>query len=226
MKRGAARAKYVRRNGAGAETAGARELLLDRILDAAAEAFARQGYERTSMRQVGRQVGLSQSHLYYYVKSKPLLLFETQRRAVTMLVEVLREIEAAPGSAVDKLRNITRAIVRLIAHRSAAVAVYLHERKALPPNLLKALHEEGAQANAILDLIVHQGQQRGELRAIDPIILRQTIISIAAFPYQWLRTGPDARLSYQEIGEILADLVLEGAAVPAPRAARVRARSN
>jgi AcrR family transcriptional regulator len=189
-----------------------REALIGHILDAAAEAFAQRGYERTSMRQVGREVGLSQSHLYYYVKSKPLLLFETQRQAVVLLLELLRRIEASTASPLEKLRCIIREILRLIADRPAAVAVYLHERKSLPPRLLRALHQEGAEANAIIDRILCQGQAAGELRKMDLVILRQAVISVASFPYQWLRTGPDARLSYQQVSKILTDIVIQGVA--------------
>jgi AcrR family transcriptional regulator len=189
-----------------------REAFVGHILDAAAEAFAQHGYERTSMRQIGRAVGLSQSHLYYYVKSKPLLLFETQRQAVVLLLELLRRIEASTASPLEKLRCIIIEILRLIADRPAAVAVYLHERKSLPPRLLRALHQEGAEANAIIDRILCQGQAAGELRKIDHVILRQAVISVASFPYQWLRTGPDARLSYQQVSEILTDIVIQGVA--------------
>lgn len=46
------------------------------ILQAAAECFARYGYEKTTLDDIGRQVGLNKASLYYYYKNKESIYTE------------------------------------------------------------------------------------------------------------------------------------------------------
>ncbi|GAA1056923.1 transcriptional regulator [Agromyces luteolus] len=50
------------------------------ILDAALEEFGRRGYDRTSMREIARQTGLSQAGLLHYFSTKEELFLAVLRR--------------------------------------------------------------------------------------------------------------------------------------------------
>lgn len=52
----------------------------DEILDTALTLFAEQGYDRTSVREIARAVGLSQAGLLHYFASKEELFIEVLRR--------------------------------------------------------------------------------------------------------------------------------------------------
>lgn len=52
----------------------------DAILDAALELFAREGYDRTSVREIARQAGLSQAGLLHHFSSKEQLFLDVLRR--------------------------------------------------------------------------------------------------------------------------------------------------
>ncbi|WP_030621990.1 TetR/AcrR family transcriptional regulator, partial [Streptomyces fulvoviolaceus] len=56
------------------------EVRRQKIIDTAAELFARQGYAATSVNDLGRAVGLAKGALYYYIGSKENLLIEIQSR--------------------------------------------------------------------------------------------------------------------------------------------------
>jgi AcrR family transcriptional regulator len=56
------------------------ELKRDEILDAALATFAGQGYDRTSVREIARAVGLSQAGLLHYFSSKEEMFAEVLRR--------------------------------------------------------------------------------------------------------------------------------------------------
>lgn len=52
----------------------------DEILDAALELFAQKGYDRTSVREIARQAGLSQAGLLHHFSTKEDLFLEVLRR--------------------------------------------------------------------------------------------------------------------------------------------------
>jgi AcrR family transcriptional regulator len=56
------------------------ELKREEILDAALTLFAEQGYDRTSVREIARAVGLSQAGLLHYFTNKEELFAEVLRR--------------------------------------------------------------------------------------------------------------------------------------------------
>src|SRR3954470_5789796 len=52
----------------------------EQILDVAIEVFARNGYDKTSFREIARETGLSQAGLLHHFNSKQDLLVEVLRR--------------------------------------------------------------------------------------------------------------------------------------------------
>jgi len=74
------------------------------ILAAAKEMFVAEGYETVTTRRLADRVGISQTGLYVYFKSKEEILDALCRITFVRLAERLREVEAeaAPGEAVLK----------------------------------------------------------------------------------------------------------------------------
>ncbi|WAP52128.1 helix-turn-helix domain containing protein [Arthrobacter sp. ATA002] len=97
----------------------------DEILETALELFAERGYDRTSMREIAKQAGLSQAGLLHYFSTKGELFLEVLRRRDDRITD--------PGDeehrhSVDRLiravdRNSTEpGLVRLFVAMSAESA--------------------------------------------------------------------------------------------------------
>lgn len=92
---------------------------LARLLRCAATAFAAQGYERTSIRQVARLAGMSLAGLYYYVTRKEELLFLIQFHTFKMLVENLERILSEDMEPYWHLKRMVSAhVCYLVEHLS------------------------------------------------------------------------------------------------------------
>lgn len=76
------------------------------ILDAAAEAFARDGYTSVSLRAVAEAVGLSHGAIYGYFKDKDELFEALVQQSFDKLAAALR---ALPGRGGDPVRFLKRA---------------------------------------------------------------------------------------------------------------------
>jgi len=69
------------------------------LLRCAARAFAEYGYEKTSIRQVAQDAGISLAGLYYYVSCKEELLFLIQYHTFGALVENIERVIISRGAA-------------------------------------------------------------------------------------------------------------------------------
>jgi AcrR family transcriptional regulator len=71
----------------------------ERILAVAQELFTRQGYDKTSLRDIAERLEITKAALYYYFPRKEDILLELHLRLQTLGQTVIAELEAAPDGA-------------------------------------------------------------------------------------------------------------------------------
>lgn len=71
----------------------------ERILDVAQELFTRQGYDKTSLRDIANRLEITKAALYYYFERKEDILVELHLRLHAIGASLLDELEAAPDEA-------------------------------------------------------------------------------------------------------------------------------
>jgi AcrR family transcriptional regulator len=81
------------------------------ILDAAAELFREQGYERFSLRQVAERIGYSPTTIYLYFTDKDDLLFTVADVGFTRFGEQLLAAATSTADPVGRLRAMGRAYI-------------------------------------------------------------------------------------------------------------------
>ena len=69
----------------------------DDVIDAAGRLFAERGYHGTSMRDLGKALGLHGSSLYSHVSSKEDLLVEVVQRGAELFQRSAAAASSAPG---------------------------------------------------------------------------------------------------------------------------------
>jgi AcrR family transcriptional regulator len=107
-----------------------------RILDVALELFTRRGYEKTSLRDIAEQLGVTKAALYYYFERKEDILLELHLRLHAMGWEALDELETfdSPRERVAAWPAvISRFIDRAYENRELLM---LHQRN---PGAMEAL---------------------------------------------------------------------------------------
>src|SRR5579859_1565577 len=78
-----------------------------RILDVALDLFRRQGFERTTMRAIATEVGLSLGAAYYYFESKEALVMAFYERAS---LEIWPRIDSVLQPGMDLEQRLTAII--------------------------------------------------------------------------------------------------------------------
>src|SRR5260370_2297836 len=78
------------------------------IIAAASELFARNGFEGTSIREIGAASGVLSGSLYYHFPSKEDLLFTVHQESLTAM---RREVEVAIAEITEPWQRLSEAIV-------------------------------------------------------------------------------------------------------------------
>lgn len=137
----------------------------DLILDAAEALFASQGFDATTIKQIGARAGANPALIYYYFQGKDALYREVLRRAMTWLVQAAGErLDPAlpPGEAIPVMIGFQgeRLMERPTLPRLIA-------REMIDPHADHAAEHIGQLAGTVFNRIyglIEQGQQAGVFR--------------------------------------------------------------
>ncbi len=219
---GAARRADPERHGASAR--------LDRIVAAATEAFARDGYHKATMRQIAREgpggPGVGLAGMYHYVDSKERLLFLIQFRAFSgLLTEVTAKISGV-SDPVEQLRLLILTHVQYVASDMATLKVCSHELDSLTGEAYEQVRRVRRQyydlARDIVARLIAQERASGGARGADPRVdlsgrggLDESVATMSLFGtlnwiYRWYDPGRDrspASLAQQVFAQFLAGLL-------------------
>lgn len=89
-----------------------RQELRQTILDAAADLFLAEGYERFSMRQVAERIGYSATTIYRHFADKDELLFAVVDQGFERFGAALDEASRSTDDPIGRIRALGRAYVR------------------------------------------------------------------------------------------------------------------
>jgi AcrR family transcriptional regulator len=99
------------------------ELQRDRMLRAAASCFNQKGYSGTSLKDVARQLGLTDAALYYYVKNKEELVYQCYLRAAELGRAAMECARETGGDGFTQAASYIRYHVATIVGDAGPVAI-------------------------------------------------------------------------------------------------------
>lgn len=176
----------------------------ERILRAAEELFAKQGYANTTMEQIVTKLGMTKPFVYYYFHNK-LEVFETLSWRPT--VECFSamdfpEDDARPAhvKVADGLEQLIRAT---LVHYPSAFFPY-REPQVYRPEYRAAQKKIANHFYDRMCALLEQGRDDGMLEFQETKLTALAACSLPGFLFNWYR--PDGRLSPEEIVSELTQL--------------------
>ena len=146
------------------------------LFEAAAFAFAEQGYEAASVDRIAARAGVNKAMLYYHFGSKRAVYVEVLRDVFRAVGARARAIADGSGTAPEKLDAWISTIVGEAAARPWFPPIMLRELASgaprFDPDTFAMLNAVFA---AVRDIIV-QGQREGAFRDADPLLTHLTIM--------------------------------------------------
>jgi len=163
------------------------------VLAVAIQLFNRQGYDRTSMGDLARELGLTKSAIYHHVESKEALLSLAVDEALDALESALDAVGGA--TPYEQLRAAVHASVVVLVEHLPAVTLLLRVHGNTPVEQ-EALRRRRAIDARLADL-VRAAVTTGALRAdLDPQLISRLLFGLVNSLVEWVRpedgTGHDA----------------------------------
>lgn len=165
----------------------------DDVVRAAGRLFADRGYHGTSMRDLGKELGLLGSSLYSHVASKRDLLVEVVEEGARLFEQSAERALASGGTASDRLDALIAGHVDVVVDNIDVARTFLNEARML----------DGAHRSRIVDArdhyerafrsVIRAGIDDGSFRGdVDPKTASIFILSILNAIERWYR--PDGEL--------------------------------
>lgn len=180
---------------------------LREILETAAELFDRSGYANVSMDDIGRAVGLAKPSLYHYVKSKDEILYLIHSEFMDVSLRAMQSRRDGRSSE-EELRETIRDILVVMQTHRPMVRVFFEHYRDLDSRHRKAIVQQRDRYANYMQTLIRRGITRHEFRPVDPKLVSLAIFGMCNWMYQWYDAR--GRLPASEIGEIFAEIVLDG----------------
>jgi len=179
---------------------------VEAVLRAAVRLFNERGYDFTSMFDIAEALGITKSSVYHHISGKEQLLRMAVDRALDGLFEAADEVKALDASAVDRLEQLIRRSVLVLAERLEFVTLLLRVRgnTEVEQRALRRRREFDARVTEL----VRQAQAEGDLRAdVDPATAARLLFGMVNSLTEWYspRRGGAA-----ELADTIAGLAFEG----------------
>lgn len=179
------------------------------VVAAAGRMFADKGYHGTSMRDIGKAVGLLGSSLYSHIESKEDLLVEVVDEGARLFLDSASRAVATSSSADIRLRLLIEGHVEVVLDHRDVVRTYLNEARMLDDEhratVLSARDNYEAAFRDAIKLGIEDGQYRAGL---DPKMASIFILSILNALERWYQ--PDGGLDRGELVGSIWGFIGEG----------------
>ena len=177
------------------------------VIAAAGRLFAEQGYHGTSMRDLGKELGLLGSSLYSHVESKQDLLVEVVEEGARLFHASSAAAMAAKGAPADELRQLISGHVGVVLDNPDVVRTYLNEARMLDVEHRSRVIAARDRYERAFRQVISDGISDGSFRSdADPKLYSIFILSILNAIERWYR--PEGRANRNQLVEELSDFSL------------------
>ena len=176
-----------------------------RLLLAAVEAFAEQGYHATTTRDIATAVGMSPAALYVHFPSKAALLGRISMEGHEAALELVRDaIEGAGADPVARVRAVVSRFAAWHAENHRTARIVHNELAALPEEDRAAVGQLRHRIQRMVEDELVAGEAAGSMRVADPRAVARALLSLSVDVARWY--VPAGRESPESIGRLYADL--------------------
>jgi len=146
-----------------------------RLIAAAKELFARQGYDNTSVREITHLAKANLGAVTYHFESKQNLYHQVLLSMAEPLFERLSAIPKGGGTPLDRIESFVRGYFDHMIENRELPALVMHEvslNRPVPPPVRAAME----RVFPMLIGIIKEGQQEGSIAPGDPALIALSVV--------------------------------------------------
>lgn len=189
------------------QATGAAADVRSRVLQAAVELFAKQGFDGTSVAEVIARANVAKGGFYHHFPSKEDLLYAVYGDLITRQLAALDEILSRGLPPAATLRAIITDLVISTAGSAEQALVFWREMHKLGQQRAERFRKQRRRYHDAVRRLIRDAQQRGEFAVVaSPDTVTFTIFGVINELPTWYR--PSGRKRPAQLAEELADFVL------------------
>lgn len=179
------------------------------VVAAAGRLFAEKGYHGTSMRDLGKELGLLGSSLYAHVDSKEDLLVDVVAQGAELFQASADAASDVEGTARDRLEALIGGHVDVVLDNLDVARTFLNEARMLNSGHRGKVIQVRDSYEQSFRQVLLEGKQDGSFRPdVDPKTASIFILSILNAIERWYRPG--GSLNRDLLVERLSEFALTG----------------
>lgn len=181
----------------------------DDVVSAAGRLFAERGYHGTSMRDLGRALGLYGSSLYSHVESKEDLLVDVVRRGAALFDQAAESALADTADPAERLRALVRGHIDVVLDHLDEARTFLNEARSLDVEHRRTVLAARDRYEQTFRSVIAEGVADGSLTPeTDPKLAAIFLLSILNSVDRWYR--PDGDLDRSQLTHAVLEFAIGG----------------
>ncbi len=178
------------------------------VLGKAAHLFRERGFERTTVRDLGRAVGILPGSIFHHFQSKDEILRIVMRESIILNLSRIRIRMAQATTPIDRLRALIASELWAInGETGEAWTVLVREWRSLSPGGQSNILQLRDEYEDIWLAVLAEAREAGLVQS-DPFILRRLLAGALNWTMNWFRPGRG--LSLEDLTEDVLQLATGG----------------
>lgn len=181
------------------------------IVRSATGLLLRQGFHKTSVREIAAAANVTMGTLYLYIARKEDVLYLIADAIMSVLADGLRSVQ--PGDTpTETLWSAADYYFRAVDRMRSEVSLLYRESASLMPEHLQTLKQSELEEREFFASIIREGIEKGEFRPVHPDLTAHNVIMLA---HMWALKGWTLRDSFdldgyieQQLAFLLGDLLV------------------
>lgn len=153
----------------------------ERILAAAAEAFATLGYEAARVDDIAARAGINKAMLYYHVGDKQSLYATVLTSTIERVLAAMQAAIAPLHSPSERVQAILETLTRMATETPLFIPVVLREVASGGAHLPDEMILRMSSVFRLVAGVLAEGTESGAFQATDPLLTHASIIGATLF---------------------------------------------
>jgi len=178
------------------------------ILAAATDLFYEYGYQKASLRDLSRKVGLTQAAIYYHFRNKEEILYTIIEKSSNELYFTLKSCLSGKKDAVVELRDAIIQHILSIKHGRKGAKIIIEDKRFLGGQLNKLVKEKERAVFYLYKNHLVELQKGKRVEDGDLTVATFGILGTINWLYHWYR--PEKNLSLEQLAEQIVSNLFHG----------------
>ena len=177
-----------------------------RLLLGAAYLFHKQGYAKTTVRELANFIGIQSGSLFHHFTSKDDILANVMKQTIIYNHDRLLDAIQQSNDPEQQLKNLIKAeLISITGDTGSAMAVLVYEWEALSKQRQDELLKMRNAYEDIWFTVIHQLRDLGKIKH-DTFILRRLIGGAIAWTVTWY--NPNGKMGMGELTETVWEMAI------------------